>query len=102
VFGVFFEPVPLLILMTPVLMPLAGTYGIDPVHFGVMITLNMTIGLLTPPVGMSMFMVCAIGNVTIWQFTKEVWPFLLALCLALIAITYAPQTVLYLPNLLVH
>jgi len=102
VFGFFFEPVPLLILMTPVLMPLVGVYGIDPVHFGVMITLNMTIGLLTPPVGMSMFMVCAIGNITIWQFTKEVWPFLVALCLALLAVTYAPATVLYLPNLLVR
>jgi len=100
-FGIFFEPVPLLILVTPVLMPLLPAYGIDPVHFGVMITLNMTIGLLTPPVGMCMFIVCAIGRVTIWQFTKEVWPFLLALGLALVVITYVPATVLYLPNLLV-
>lgn len=102
VFGLFFEPVPLLILIAPVLMPLVSAYGIDPVHFGVVITLNMTIGLLTPPVGMSMFMVCAIGRVTIWQFTKEIWPFLLALGLALLAVTYAPETVLYLPGLLVH
>jgi C4-dicarboxylate transporter DctM subunit len=98
-FGIFFEPVPLMILLTPVLMPLLPAYQIDPVHFGVMITLNMTLGLLTPPVGMCMFIVCAIGKVSIWQFTKEVWPFLLALVLALLVITYVPDTVLFLPNL---
>jgi C4-dicarboxylate transporter DctM subunit len=98
-FGIFFEPVPLLILMTPVLMPLLPVYGIDPVHFGVMITLNMTIGLLTPPVGMCMFIVCAIAKVSIWQFTKEVWPFLAALLLALLVVTYVPATVLFLPEL---
>ncbi len=100
-FGIFFEPVPLLILITPVLMPLLSVYNIDPVHFGVMITLNMTLGLLTPPVGMCMFIVCSIAKITIWEFTKEVWPFLLALGLALLVITYVPATVLYLPNLLV-
>jgi C4-dicarboxylate transporter, DctM subunit len=99
VFGIFFEPVPLLILMTPVLMPLLPVYGIDPVHFGVMITLNMTIGLLTPPVGMCMFIVCAIAKVSIWQFTKEVWPFLVALILALLVVTYVPATVMLLPGL---
>ena len=98
-FGIFFEPLPLLILMTPVLMPLLPIYGVDPVHFGVMITLNVTLGLLTPPVGMSMFIVCAIGKISIREFTLEVWPFLLALTLALIVVTYVPATVLFLPTL---
>ena len=49
---------------------------------------------------LSMFIVCSIARITIWEFTKEVWPFLLALCLALLVVTYVPQTVLYLPNLL--
>jgi tripartite ATP-independent transporter DctM subunit len=101
IFGIFFEPVPLMILMTPVLMPLLAQYGIDPVHFGVIITLNMTLGLLTPPVGLSMFIVCSIAKISIWEFTKEVWPFLLTLCLALLVITYLPQTVLFLPKLLI-
>jgi C4-dicarboxylate transporter DctM subunit len=100
VFGLFFEPVPLLILMTPVLIPLLAQYHVDPVHFGVVITLNMTLGLIHPPVGLSMFIVCRIAKISIWDFTKEVWPFLLALVLALLVITYVPQTVLYLPNLL--
>jgi C4-dicarboxylate transporter DctM subunit len=102
VFGIFFEPVPLMILMTPVLMPLLAQYHVDPVHFGVMVTLNMTLGLAHPPVGLCMFIVCKIAKVTIWEFTKEVWPFLLALFFALLVITYAPQTVLFLPNLLVN
>lgn len=100
IFGIFFEPVPLLILMAPVLFPLLPQYGIDAVHFGVMITLNMTLGLLTPPVGLSMFIVCSIAKITIWEFTKEVWPFLLALCLALLVVSYVPQTVTYLPSIL--
>jgi C4-dicarboxylate transporter DctM subunit len=100
-FGIFFEPVPLLILMTPVLMPLLPVYHIDPVHFGVMITLNMTLGLITPPVGMCMFIVCTIGKTTMWEFTKEIWPFLVALGLVLLVITYVPATVLFLPDLLV-
>jgi C4-dicarboxylate transporter DctM subunit len=100
VFGIFFEPVPLMILMTPVLMPLLAQYGVDPVHFGVMITLNMTLGLLTPPVGLSMFIVCSIARITVWEFTKEVWPFLIALGLALLVVTYLPHTVLFLPELM--
>jgi len=99
-FGIFFEPVPLLIVMTPVLMPLLAQYHVDPVHFGVMITLNMTLGLIHPPVGLSMFIVCKIARISIWEFTREIWPFLLALILALLVITYVPQTVLFLPNLI--
>ena len=102
IFGIFFEPVPLMILMTPVLFPMLASYGVDPVHFGIVITLNMTLGLLTPPVGLSMFIVCNIAKITIWEFTKEIWPFLLALSLALILITYVPQTVLLLPHFFVN
>lgn len=98
VFGLFLEPVPLIILMTPVLMPLLPAYGVDPVHFGVMITLNMTLALAHPPVGLNMFMVCAIAKVTAWEFTKEVWPFLLALFLALAVVSFVPETVLFLPR----
>jgi len=83
-----------------VLMPLLAQYHVDPVHFGVMITLNMTLGLIHPPVGLSMFIVCKIARISIWEFTREIWPFLLALILALLVITYVPQTVLFLPNLI--
>jgi C4-dicarboxylate transporter DctM subunit len=98
--GVFFEPLPLLILMTPVLAPLLPVYGIDPVHFGVIMTLNVTLGLLTPPVGMNIFIVCAIGKITMRAFSREIWPFLLALVAALLVVTFIPQTVMYLPGLM--
>lgn len=97
VLGCFLEAVSLLIMITPVLVPLAATYGVDPVHFGVVLVLNLTIGLNTPPVGMNMFIVCAISKVTVVQYTREAWPFLLALLLVLLLITYVPQTVLFLP-----
>ena len=99
-FGFFFEAVSLLILVTPVIMPLVYTYGIDPVHFGVMMCLNLTLALIHPPIGMNMFIVCAIGKVTVRDYTREVIPFLVVLIIALIFVTYIPGLVLTLPHLL--
>ena len=98
--GFFFEAVSLLILVTPVIMPLVYSYGIDPVHFGVMMCLNLTLALIHPPIGMNMFIVCAIGKVSVRDYTREVIPFLIVLILALICIIYIPSLVLYLPHLL--
>jgi C4-dicarboxylate transporter DctM subunit len=84
------------------MMPLIAAYGIDPVHFGVLMTLNLTLGLLTPPVGMNMFIVCSIGKITIREYTREIWPFLFALLLALVVVTYVPGTVLFLANRLIY
>ncbi|MGB7258037.1 MAG: TRAP transporter large permease [Pseudolabrys sp.] len=98
--GFFFEAVSLLILVTPVIMPLVLHYGIDPVHFGVMMCLNLTLALIHPPVGMNMFIVCAIGKVSIRDYTREVIPFLVVLILALICVIYIPSLVLYLPHAL--
>ena len=81
-------------------MPLVQTYGIDPVHFGVMMCLNLTLALIHPPIGMNMFIVCAIGKVSVKDYTREVIPFLVVLILALICVTYIPSLVLYLPHLL--
>jgi C4-dicarboxylate transporter DctM subunit len=97
--GFFFEAVSLLILITPVIMPLVHNYGIDPVHFGVMMCLNLTLALIHPPIGMNMFIVCAIGKVSVRDYTREVIPFLIVLILALICVTYIPSLVLYLPHL---
>jgi C4-dicarboxylate transporter DctM subunit len=97
--GCFLEAISLLIMLTPILAPLAATYGIDPVHFGVVFVLNLTIGLNTPPVGMNMFIVCAISKISIGEYTREALPFLAALVLVLLLITYVPQTVLWLPAL---
>jgi C4-dicarboxylate transporter DctM subunit len=98
--GFFFEPVSLLILITPVIMPLVQTFGVDPVHFGVMMCLNLTLALIHPPIGMNMFIVCAIGRVSVREYTREIIPFLVVLMLALICVIYIPELVLYLPRLI--
>lgn len=99
VLGCFLEAISLLIMITPIMVPLIAAYGIDPVHFGVVMVLSLTIGLNTPPVGMNMFIVCAISKITVGQYTREALPFLFALVLVLFLVTYVPQTVLWLPGL---
>jgi len=99
VLGCFLETLSLMILLVPVLLPLIKALGIDPVHFGVMFTLNLMIGLITPPVGMSMFIACRIAKIQIVEFAIEVWPFVIALVGVLLLVTYFPIIVLFLPNL---
>lgn len=99
VLGCFLDAISLLIMMTPILVPLIHSYGIDPVHFGVVLVMCLTIGLNTPPVGMNMFIVCAISKISIGEYTREAIPFLIALVLVLLVITYVPGTVLWLPQL---
>ena len=98
VLGVFIEAVPLLILVAPVVMPLITAYGIDPVHFGVVLVLNLTIGLLLPPVGLLMFIVCSIGEVGLNEYSREILPFLGVILVTLVLITYIPWLVLALPH----
>lgn len=99
ILGCFLELFVIMVIMVPVLMPLMHALGVDPVHFGVFFTLNLMIGLLTPPVGMVMYVMCAIGRVSIWEFARELPPFLIALGLALLCVTFIPSLVLWLPNL---
>jgi TRAP-type C4-dicarboxylate transport system permease large subunit len=82
-------------------MPLLAHAQIDPVHFGVVFVLNIMIGTLTPPVGVIMYVVCALGEVRVGEFAKEVWPLLIALGIALTLVTYVPQLSLWLPDLLI-
>ncbi|MFZ9635377.1 MAG: TRAP transporter large permease, partial [Alphaproteobacteria bacterium] len=93
VLGCFLETLSLMILLVPVLMPLIKTLGIDPVHFGVMFTLNLMIGLITPPVGMSMFITCRIAGIQVAEFAREIWPFVIALVAVLLVVTYFPSVV---------
>jgi hypothetical protein len=74
--------------------------AIDPVHFGVIFVINIMIGTVTPPVGTIMYVVCALGRISISQFAREIWPFLIALVIALFLVTYVPFLSLWLPNLL--
>jgi tripartite ATP-independent transporter DctM subunit len=98
--GCFLDATSILVLFTPLLMPLIKSFGINPVHFGVVMVLNLMIGLLTPPVGLSMFIVRDIAKISTIDFVKEAYPFIFILLVALAIITYFPQTVLWLPTLL--
>jgi tripartite ATP-independent transporter DctM subunit len=86
-------------LLTPILVPLVKAYGIDPIHFGIVMILNLMIGLCTPPMGALLFITGKIAEVSITELLKEIWPFLIWLLIALLIVTYVPQTVLWLPNL---
>ena len=96
--GAFMEPIPILVIVIPVLMPVVKALGIDPVQFGVIVSLNVSLGLIHPPIGMLMFMVMAMTGINMNTFVRETWPFLIALLLALGVITYWPDFVLFLPR----
>lgn len=99
ILGCLMETTALLVILTPVLMDLVTKVGIDPVHFGVVFTLNLMIGLLTPPVGMTLYVMVSLTNVSVTDFTRECAIFMLALVVVLGLITYIPGLVTFLPDL---
>jgi len=98
--GMFMEPVPIIVLLTPMLMPVIVKYGIDPVHFGLVFVLNILIGVVHPPIGTNMFIACSIARCSVGEFTREALPFIGALILLLLLVTYVPEISLFLPKLL--
>jgi len=100
VLGCFLEGLAVMVMAVPVLMPLLRQAGIDPLHFGVLFVLNIMIGTITPPVGTIMYVVCALGKISIAEFSREVWPFILALIACLFIVTYTPILSTWLPDLL--
>jgi len=99
ILGTFMDLAPMLLICTPIFMPVILKLGIDPVHFGMIMILNLGIGLITPPVGPTLFVGCAIGKVTMEQVSRELWPFYGAMCVALLLVTYVPAISLWLPGL---
>ncbi|WP_457560336.1 TRAP transporter large permease [Caminibacter sp.] len=96
--GNFMEPSSIIMIMVPLLLPVAKLLGIDPIHFGVIITINMELGMLTPPVGLNLFVASGITGESIKEIVKSVIPWFLVLLLGLILITYIPEISLWLPN----
>ncbi len=99
ILGCFMEGIAIMLLTIPVFFPLIARLGIDPVQFGVVMTLNLMIGLLTPPVGMVLYAVASIGRVPIWELAWELVPYMLSILVVLILITYVPGVVTWIPNL---
>lgn len=100
ILGMFLEGGALLIIVAPLLVPLMKTMDIDLIHFGLIMIVNIMIGGITPPFGSMMFTTCAITGVTVGEFVKEIWPFIFALLVVLIIVTYVPSVVMFLPNIL--
>ncbi|MBI5445368.1 MAG: TRAP transporter large permease [Deltaproteobacteria bacterium] len=100
VLGIWLEPAPLLIVLVPVLAPLAAKVGIDPVHFGTIVVINAVIGLVTPPVGASLFVVCSVGRISLEKISRAVWPFVGVAIAVLLLVTYVPALSTWLPRLL--
>jgi tripartite ATP-independent transporter DctM subunit len=98
--GTFMDMAPLIIITTPIFLPMAQELGMDPVQFGIMLLLNLGIGLVTPPVGSVLFVGCAVGDIPIERTVKTIWPFYLAMVVALGLIIYVPALSLWLPSLL--
>jgi tripartite ATP-independent transporter DctM subunit len=97
--GMLIEGTAALILLTPILVPVAIKIGVDPVHFGLIMVLNLTIGGVTPPVGTLMFTTCSILRVPLQDFTREALPFIAAMLMVLMLVTYIPALSLWLPDL---
>lgn len=99
ILGAPLDMAPLILIMTPILFPIVTGLGVDPVHFGIIMILNLGIGLITPPVGTVLFVGCAIGKVSIEKGSRALVPFFLVMVLVLMLVTYIPSISLWLPNL---
>lgn len=99
VLGTFMDMAPMIIICTPIFLPVVKAIGVDPVHFGVILILNAGIGLNTPPVGSVQFVACAIGKVSISESMRTIWPFYGASVAVLMLVTYVPGFSLWLPAL---
>ncbi len=99
ILGTFMDMAPLILICTPILLPVMKMIGVDPVHFGIILMLNLGIGLVTPPVGTTLFVGCAIGRVPIERASRHLWPFWLAMLAVLLLATYIPALSLWVPSL---
>ncbi len=101
VLGCLMDMAPLILICTPILLPVVMKLGVDPVHFGMIMLLNLGIGLLTPPVGSTLFVGCAVGNVKLEEVMRGIWPFYGVMFAVLMLVTFVPALSLWLPALVI-
>ena len=102
VLGCLVDMAPSILISTPILLPVMINFGVDPVHFGMIMMLNLGIGLCHPPVGAILFVGCAVGKVTIEQVMRTIWPFYGVMFVVLMLVTYIPALSLWLPSVVIH
>lgn len=98
--GAFMEPTGIILILAPILFPIAMQLGIDPVHLGIIMVINLEIGMITPPIGLNLFVTSGITSLSIGQVIRAASPWLLVLLLYLVLVTYVPQISLWLPDVL--
>jgi TRAP-type C4-dicarboxylate transport system permease large subunit len=100
ILGCLVDMAPSILICTPILLPVMINFGVSPVHFGIIMMLNLGIGLCHPPVGSILFVGCAVGKVRIEQVMRKIWPFYAVMLAVLMLVTYIPAISLWLPRLL--
>ncbi len=100
VLGTLMDMAPLIRICTPILLPVVTSLGVDPIHFGMIMMVNLGIGLITPPVGSVLFVGCAVGKVPIEAVVRTIWPFYMGLFAVLLVVTYVPAVSLWIPSFL--
>lgn len=98
--GMFLETGASIVIIAPILTPVAMQFGIDPIHFGIIIIVNLAVGMVTPPIGVNLFVACQIAGLRIEQIMKSMLPFYLILIIDILLVTYLPQITLWLPSIL--
>lgn len=98
--GNFMEPSSILLILAPIFFPIATQLGIDPIHLGIIMVVNMEIGMITPPVGLNLFVTAGVTGMPLWEVAKAALPWLMVMLSFLIIVTYIPQVSLFLPRLL--
>ncbi len=96
--GVFMDMTPAVLIFTPIFLPIVGNFGMDPIHFGIIMVLNLSVGLCTPPVGTVLFVGCSVAKISIGEVIKPLLPMFVAMVLVLILVTYLPVLSLWLPR----
>jgi tripartite ATP-independent transporter DctM subunit len=97
--GTFMDMTPAVLIFTPIFLPVAVQLGIDPIHFGIVMVMNLSIGLCTPPVGSILFVGCSVANLPIMKVVKPLIPFFIAMIITLLVVTYIPELSLWIPRL---
>ena len=96
--GIFMDMTPAVLIFTPIFLPIVSAIGVDPVHFGIIMVLNLSVGLCTPPVGSVLFIGCSVSGLSIDKVIKPLIPMFVAMVIVLLLVTYLPQLSLWLPN----
>lgn len=98
--GTMMDMAPLILITTPIFLPIVHAAGVSPVHFGIVMMLNLGIGLCTPPVGSTLFVGCAVGKISIEKLMRSIWPFYGAMIAVLVLVTYVPPLTTWIPSLM--